>query len=169
MSLTGAPWMGKTRLMDELVAAADDWTVLTARGFRMEQGLPYGLVAQLLVQAADRIGELGLPPWALGELGRLVPGLGPVSVLDPLGDRRMLEAIHSALVSLGSAHPLLIAIDDAQWSDDPSAAVLAYVARRILGAPVLLLVVAREDEGLPSAIAEVIAGAGLRLALQPLS
>jgi DNA-binding CsgD family transcriptional regulator len=40
---------------------------------------------------------------------------------------------------------VMVAIDDAQWLDPPSAAVLAYVFRRISSPPILILVTLRTD------------------------
>ena len=48
-AMTGAPWMGKTRLLEELASIASaDRDVLIGRAFRMEQTLPYGVAAQVL-------------------------------------------------------------------------------------------------------------------------
>src|SRR5690606_18418122 len=107
--------------------------------------------------------------WAAGELGRIVPGLVRPPAPGPLGERRLLEAIHPSIAALATRGPLLVVIDDAQWADEPSAAVIAYLAHRVGGLPVLLMVIAREDEGVPAPIADVIASAGVRLVLRPLS
>ncbi|HLV89775.1 MAG TPA: AAA family ATPase [Acidimicrobiia bacterium] len=170
VSVAGAPWMGKTRLAEELIAeAGPDRLVLTARGYRLEQSLPYGVIAQMLDHASPHLDEAGLADWAAGELGRIVPGLGQATAPEPLGERRLLEAIHTSIAALATRRPLLVVIDDAQWADEPSAAVIAYLAHRVGGLPVLLMVIAREDEGVPAPIADVIASAGVRLVLRPLS
>src|SRR5690606_1746931 len=100
---------------------------------------------------------------------RIVPGLGQAAAPDPLGERRLLEAIHASLAALAGRRPLLLVIDDAQWADEPSAAVISYLAHRVGGLPVLLMVIAREDEGVPAPIAELVSSAGVRLVLRPLS
>lgn len=162
--------MGKTRLADELIAAASDrWTVLAGRGYRMEQDLPYGVVTQLLRPAIERIEEAGLPAWVIGELARLLPGLGRAGIADPYGESRLLEAIHAAVGALAAGRPLLIVVDDAHWADSSSAAVLAFVARRTKGLPVLVLVLAREGEAPPAELADLMSTADVRISLQPLT
>src|SRR5690606_21155223 len=70
VSVAGAPWMGKTRLAEELIAeAGPDRLVLTARGYRLVQSLPYGVIAQMLDHASPHLDEAGLDAWWAGQLG----------------------------------------------------------------------------------------------------
>jgi DNA-binding CsgD family transcriptional regulator len=51
------------------------------------------------------------------------------------------------LRALAASAPLIIAIDDVQWLDTPSARVLAFVVRRLEDAPVRILVALRAGSG----------------------
>ena len=78
-------------------------------------------------------------------------------LLEPAGDvpadeRAVGLALAAALRGLAAERRLLVAIDDVQWLDGPSARALAFAVRRLEGGePVrLLLAVRREDRaGLP--------------------
>src|SRR6185437_17123133 len=62
------------------------------------------------------------------------------------GDRFLVAAgALSLLAAAAERQPLLVAVDDAQWIDRESSAVLAFVARRLGHDPVALLVAARPE------------------------
>ena len=175
VALTGAAWMGKTRLLEELMAEAADrgWGVLVGRSFRMEQELPYGVTTQVLRSAATRLdgGALrtGVPGWARSEVGGLLPELGePTTLPDPHGELRLLEAIHTVLSLLAGTSPYVLILDDAQWVDTSSAAVFSFLSRRIGDLPILMVVAARDRDDLHPAIAEIVESADLTIAIQPL-
>jgi DNA-binding CsgD family transcriptional regulator len=75
---------------------------------------------------------------------------------DPEGeppDRRAIGlAVLNVLRTLSSAGPVLVAIDDAQWLDAPSAAVLAFALRRLGTEPVGVLATVRLTGGEPPAV-----------------
>jgi DNA-binding CsgD family transcriptional regulator len=64
----------------------------------------------------------------------------------------------SLLSASAEKQPLLCVVDDAQWLDRASAQVLAFVARRLLADPVVLIFATREREeafaGLPDLVVE---------------
>jgi tetratricopeptide (TPR) repeat protein len=69
-------------------------------------------------------------------------------------DRRAIGlAVLNVLRTLSSAGPLLVAIDDAQWLDAPSAAVLAFALRRLGAEPVGVLATVRLTGGQPPGVA----------------
>jgi DNA-binding SARP family transcriptional activator/Tfp pilus assembly protein PilF len=176
LAVTGAPWMGKTRLLDEVAAEATDRgrLVLVGRAFRMEQTLPYGVATQVLRSAVPHLAEADaqIPAWALAEIGRLLPelGAGPTEpVPDRFGELRVLEAIHRVMSGLAAARPLLIVLDDLQWIDPGSSAVFSYLARRLPGVSMLVVVAARTGEDLLPAAAEMIANADRTIMIGPLT
>jgi DNA-binding CsgD family transcriptional regulator len=74
-----------------------------------------------------------------------------------LPDQRTLSvATATVLRQLGGEEPLVLAVDDAQWLDGPSAAILAYAIRRLADRGVGVLVAVR---GVPEgAVLDLIAG-----------
>ena len=176
LAVTGAPWMGKTRLLDELAGEATDRgrLVLVGRAFRMEQTLPYGVATQVLRSAVPHLAEADarIPAWALAEIGRLLPELGPgptEPIPDRFGELRVLEAIHRAMSGLAAVRPLLIVLDDLQWIDPGSSAVFSYLVRRLPGVSMLVVVAARTGEDLLPAAAEMIANADRTIMIGPLT
>lgn len=137
--LWGDPGIGKTALLDHAAeAAATDFTVLTCRGTRLESGLAFAALHELLWPVTDRLATLPTPQAnALrGALGYSVDS----------ADRFLIGAAVLTLVSeLAEKNPVLIIADDAQWLDDPSAHCLAFVARRLRTEQVAVLLTAQED------------------------
>ena len=178
VSLTGHAWMGKSRLLEELERAAAEAgrRVLVGRAFRMEQGLPFGVAAQIFRSAARLIDDSTdtLSNWALSEVARLVPELSDGRVRggevgDPFGELRLFDGAFTVLAELAAQSPLVVVVDDAQWMDPSSAGLISYVARRVAGSRLLLVVAARSGEPLSDLARELLADAGIHLELQPLS
>jgi DNA-binding SARP family transcriptional activator len=159
----GAPWMGKTRLLEEVSdTTASGHTLLMGRAFRTEQTLPHGVVAQLLTSAVRNGLPASLPPWILGQLTLIVPSVAPGEHdrdPDPFGELRLMEAIHQLFLAMSLERPLLIVVDDAQWIDPASAALMSYVAQRVDTHPILILMSRRDVEDLHPAIEDVISRA----------
>ena len=59
----------------------------------------------------------------------------------------MAAAFHTALRALAAGGPVLVAVDDVQWLDAPSAATLAFAARRLRTADGVRLLLARRANG----------------------
>ena len=174
LAVTGPPWMGKTRLLEELAAESSGPDILIGRAFRMEQALPYGVATQVLRSAVPQIEENrdAIPDWALAELGRLLPDLGPRpadAMPDRFGELRLLEAIHTVISVLVEKRTLLVILDDVQWMDSASSALFSYLARRIGGVAMLLVVAARTGDDLLPATAELISSADQTIAIRPLT
>ncbi|MGH8913953.1 MAG: BTAD domain-containing putative transcriptional regulator, partial [Acidimicrobiia bacterium] len=175
ITVTGAPWMGKTRLLEELAgeAASQDRRVLIGRSFRMEQALPYGVATQLLRAIAPQIAGMGpeVPEWAMTELGRLVPEMrltAPDTLQDRLGELRLLEGVFTVISALANERPILMILDDAQWLDPASASLFAYLARRVSTLPILMLVALRPGDDLHPGTEDMIANSDQTLEIAPL-
>ena len=177
VSVTGPAWMGKTRLLEELERMATDFghQVLVGRAFRTEQGLPFGVAAQLFRSAIPSIqsSDDDLSGWALNEVARLVPELADggltSEVSDPFGELRLFDGAFTVLSELARRAPLIILIDDTQWLDPASAGLISYVSRRVSGSRVVLVVAARSGETLPELARELLGEAGTHLDLRPLT
>ncbi|WP_327035037.1 helix-turn-helix transcriptional regulator [Micromonospora ureilytica] len=147
--LWGEPGIGKTALLDYAVAAASDATVLRCRGTRMEAGLAFAALHELLWPVLDRLETLAAPQAAAlrGALGMS---------RDPANRFLIGAAVLSLLSGLARERPVLVVVDDAQWVDEASAHCLGFVARRVATEPVAVLLTGHEDpasgpwEGLPA-------------------
>ncbi|HEY7132445.1 MAG TPA: ATP-binding protein, partial [Candidatus Limnocylindrales bacterium] len=115
--------------------------VLTSRPARSEQGLTLGGLIDLL-GGLDDGSFAGLPAPQREALQVALLRLEPSG---PSPDQRTLSvAVAGLLRQLATPErALVLAIDDLQWLDDGSAAILAYAIRRLPGHPVGLLAATR--------------------------
>lgn len=172
----GASWMGKTRLLETVVdqvRATGGHSVLS-RAFRMEQTLPFGVAAQILSQLRPMIEPISerVPAWVREELGRLDPALDPGShplPPDQLGELRLFESFKETIRLLTEDRPLMLAIDDAQWADPASAALIAYLGRRIQEVSVLLVISVRSGEEIPPSLSDLSDQVEEEITLGPLT
>jgi len=143
--LTGEPGIGKTRLLREMVGdvrSLGGWT-LSGQVFETEEVRPYGAWAEMLRQ---------LPPGLLDtRMRRALSGLltGPAELRSPGPTERtqLFDAVRLLLERLARARgPGLLVLDDVQWLDASSAALLHYVTRTLGSSPLVLALSAREEE-----------------------
>ena len=135
--LRGEAGIGKTALLEYLIASASDLTILRAVGVESDMELAYAGVQQLCAPVLDRLGRLpGPQQQALEIVLGLSTGAAPDRFLVGLG-------LLSLLSEVANEGPALCVVDDAQWLDQASALTLAFVARRLLAEPVGILFAAR--------------------------
>jgi DNA-binding CsgD family transcriptional regulator/tetratricopeptide (TPR) repeat protein len=134
----GEAGVGKTALLDYLVRAAAGMRVVRAVGVESEMELAFASLHQLCAPLLDRVGRL---PGPQREAIEVVFGLSA----GPPPDRFLVGlAVLGLLSDMAEVRPLLCVVDDAQWLDQASAQVLAFVARRLLAEPVGLVFASRE-------------------------
>ncbi|MEV7140409.1 ATP-binding protein [Streptomyces tauricus] len=174
--VTGAPGSGKSVLLDEAcrTARAAGVRVLRCTGCEVESGLPFAGLHQLLRPVLDLAQELPARQRTalLGVFG-LDEAEEPDSARNPL--LTSLGAL-TLLSDLAARGPVLLVVDDAHWLDVGTLDTLAFVARRLEGEPVAMLVAAR-DTAVPAQFAREFpllsvdpldpAAAGRLLDLQP--
>ena len=137
--LRGEAGIGKTALLNHLIASAAEVTVVRAVGVESEMELAYASLHQLCAPLLDRLDTLPAPQRQALES---VFGLGA----DAAADRFQVGlAVLSLLSKVADDRPLLCVVDDAQWLDETSALTLAFVARRLLAEPVGIVFAAREQ------------------------
>jgi DNA-binding SARP family transcriptional activator/tetratricopeptide (TPR) repeat protein len=151
--LHGEAGIGKTRLVAELAARAarSGFRVLTGRAWESERIL--GLRPWV---DACRTGDVfaeehlleSLSPFRRAELARLFPELGAPPAGGVTGDPYgvLFEAVAEVLERLAGPRPVLCILEDLHWADELSARLLAFVARRIAGQPILLVATVRDEE-----------------------
>ncbi len=164
--LIGGAGIGKTTLWEDVVVAARarGVPVLAARSSGSEARLPFaGLIDLCESIGPDDLAELPAPRRAALEaaLLRAEPG-GPVE------STVIALAFLDVVRSMAACVPVVIAIDDLQWLDQPSAEVVAFLVRRLGGADVRYLLARRP--GRTEAVERVLARQRLeRLQLAGLS
>lgn len=129
----GEPGMGKTALLRAAVADSDahlGWGTCVESGahgyWPWTQALS-GLVRAVgLEQAQQAAGH------DRGLLAALVPALGDARAADPTDRERLLQldAAVSWLNALASDHPVVVVLDDLQWADASSLALLEQLVAR---------------------------------------
>src|SRR5215207_4199488 len=135
--LRGEAGIGKTALLDHLIASASDLTVVRAVGVESDMELAYASLHQLCGPLLDRLERL---PGPQRQAMEIVFGLSTGGV----PDRFLVGVAVLSLVSQAAEQrPLLCVVDDAQWLDQTSALTLAFLARRLLAEPVGIVFAAR--------------------------
>ncbi len=172
----GPPGIGKTELLTAATARARArrMRVLVARGGELEMSFPHAVVRQLFEPAVAHVDG------ALRD--RLLEGaaIHAETVVDPRAAARadgveasaVLHGLYWLAANLAEERPLLLVIDDLHWSDPASASWIVYLARRIEGLPIALVLGARSIEPGVSdlVLARLRAIDGMqRVQLQPLS
>ena len=136
--LRGEAGIGKTALLEYLIAAAPDATVVRAVGVQSDMELAFASLHQLCGPLLDGLEGLPAPQrQAMEIVFGLTAGQAPDRFLVGL-------AVLSLFSEVAEQRPLLCVVDDAQWLDQASALTLAFVARRLLAEPVAIVFAARE-------------------------
>ncbi|WP_073502429.1 helix-turn-helix transcriptional regulator [Actinacidiphila paucisporea] len=139
--LRGEAGIGKTALLDDLVAAAGGMTVVRGSGVEFEAELPFAAL-QLLLRPA--MGALDALPGPQRRALRAAFGLATEGAGEPMF---VGLAVLSLLSEYAGVGPLLCVVDDAQWLDRASTDALLFAARRLDSEGVALVFAARDGEG----------------------
>ena len=172
-AITGEPGIGKTRLGEAVVERirAGGGTVLEARAYLGERGIAYGPIVELLRSAIAAPGARKRleDPGVRSELARLLPAIDPgarptrTRADGPGAQARLVSAIADGLTALSSGPGSgCLWIDDLPWADGATLEALAYLARRLAGRPLLVLVAWRPED-----LDETTAGVTERLVAPP--
>jgi DNA-binding CsgD family transcriptional regulator len=163
VAVEGPAGIGKTSVLAVARSRAVEagMGVLHARASHLERTFSYGVVRQLFEPSVSRADE--------GERKRLFDGAARhgARLFDPhelepsTADEDDAFAIVHGLYWLAhnaaEPQPLLVAIDDVHWADPASLRWLSYLARRLEGLPMCVLVTVRTGEGEEPALAELLA------------
>lgn len=129
----GEPGAGKTRLLSEVRQCLPPGQQVLLAGFEPEARVPLAVARDLLQRLLGALGD-GSP------LERILRS--PSSSSESTEPLRLFEAAHRAVAEQG---PLLIVVDDLQWVDETSLALLHYLTRAAEsdGRPFSMLAAAR--------------------------
>ncbi len=160
--LHGEAGIGKTRLTRELGAYARlrGMQVLYGRCpalFRMDGVPPYVLWSEVIKDYLESCSPeqlyrvIGFYP---SEVCKLAPELrqrlGAIPQSLPIGPEherdRLFEAVSQFITNISKEAPLLVVLDDLQWTDQTSLLLMHYLARGVYKTPLLLLGAYRETD-----------------------
>ena len=166
--VTGASGMGKsavTQLFLDGLIESGEAVVLRGRAYERES-VPFKAIDSVidalsgyLIHLEQQSGAIGLPG-DIAALARVfpvlrrVPSIGEVVSKEAAGPQvvrqRAFLALRELLGALTNRQPLVIFIDDVQWGDADSAALLLELTRPPHAPPVLFVMTQRDDDPLTS-------------------
>ena len=113
--------MGKTRLLAELAAHLPPSNTIALCGYQPEQHIP-------LAAARGLLARLRTDPAVGGIIDEVVFAATRSELAEPI---RLFEAAHHAASALGDP---VVLVDDVQWADELSIALVHYLVRAAEGA-----------------------------------
>ncbi len=150
--IDGPAGIGKSALLAAAVRRARDtgMLMLSARGGELERGFGFGVVRQLF----ERTLATRSPSKRRSLLSGAAQFAAPALNLAPAATEArqapdafsVMHGLYWLAVNLSAEQGVLLCVDDAHWADEPSLQWLAYLARRLDGVPVALLIAARPTE-----------------------
>jgi DNA-binding CsgD family transcriptional regulator len=167
--IAGEAGVGKTSLWQAALerAQAAGIRTIAARPTEAETSFAHAALGDLLGPHLELLEVLPGPRRRALEVALLVAERG-----EEPDQQAVALATLTALRALAREGPLVVAVDDVQWLDRPSAAVLGFAARRLTGEPIGLLLAQRTAGAAPAPLDLDRAPTGDRLdhlVLAPLS
>jgi DNA-binding CsgD family transcriptional regulator len=162
--IAGEAGVGKTSLWQAALRRAEATGIraIAARPAEAETSFAHAALGDLLGAHPEVLDDLPAPQRRALEAALLVSDAGTAP------DQQAVAL--ATLAALRALAPLVVAVDDVQWLDRPTAAVLAFAARRLADEPVGLLLAQRTAAAAPAPLGLDRAGDRLdRLDLTPLS
>src|SRR5262249_1975181 len=141
----GEPGIGKTTIWRRGIAVASErgFRVLSYRAAPAEARLSFTALTDLLAPIEPSAFRALPDPQRRALDAALLRDVSPVRGPDP---RAIGTGLVSLLASLSAADPVLLAIDDLQWLDAPSARALEFALRRLEAHAIAVLATVRIGE-----------------------
>jgi class 3 adenylate cyclase len=144
-TLLGTAGVGKSRLVEELLASLDGARVVRGRCLSYGEGITYYPVVEVLLQL------LGADPDAT--LAKLLPDAAAAAALrglldaeaQPTSPQDAAWAFRKLLEAVAHEQPLVVVLDDVHWGEPAFFDLVEHVADLSRDAPILLLCVARPE------------------------
>ncbi len=151
IAIEGPPGIGKTALLTTIREQSGSWLQFGTSAHRIQQTLAFGVVRRLLAALSEALGD---------ESARYTTGLGELDGSATDGGTTLLRLLEGVTLD----HPVLIALDDAQWIDEESATALNAILLSLADRPLALLTTERIDPSEPLSLLD----AAVRISLGPL-
>ncbi len=138
--IRGEAGIGKSALLRHALERAAGFARLEAVSVESESEFAYAALADLLRPIAHRLDAVPGPQAAALS--------GALARSEPTGADRFATAagVLSLLAASAEDAPLLVVVDDAQWLDSATEAVLRFAARRLGAEGIVMLMAIRDDE-----------------------
>jgi DNA-binding CsgD family transcriptional regulator len=147
--LTGEPGIGKTALLDYAADAVSSDIVLRTRGVESETVLPFAALADVLLPLRGHLASLP-------NAQRVALEVCLALSVGPMPDTYAVCAGALSLLTMAAVEDsLVILVDDMQWIDPCSRRALLFVARRILGEQIVVLLALQGHKGDPNGAADL--------------
>jgi DNA-binding SARP family transcriptional activator len=159
--MDGEAGVGKTRLAYHVLQrAAHEITVISGACQLLEQDLPFAPLADALGRYLYGLPDAvirSLPAANLSHLAQIMPSLQdhmPLLQLPPPelvataeeSRLRLIDSIASFLITLARLRPLVLFLDDLQWADADTLAVLSRLTQRLNDNTIFVLLAYRNEE-----------------------
>jgi DNA-binding CsgD family transcriptional regulator len=150
LTLEGPAGIGKTTLVRAARERAEELglTVLGARASELERDLAYGVPRQWLSPVLMSASESERQRLLSGAAGLAGPVLEDAEA--SIASQGAMHGLLWLIAALAEPVPLLLVLDDAQWADESSMRFLNYLAPRLEGIPVSLVIAGRPPGGDPA-------------------
>ncbi len=150
----GDPGIGKSRLVLEFAREVEESggrAIVGATG--APETMPYQAFVEALRSALPLISSVKLDAVWLAVLATLLPELSSQTQeraaphIDPENEQaRLLGAMARLMLALAQSRPLLLVLEDLHWAGDATIAALAFIARRLSLARILVIATYRDNE-----------------------
>src|SRR5579862_1377019 len=151
--ISGEPGVGKTRMADEIAAAADAkrMAVLVGHCSEHNEAVPYLPFVEILENFIERASNPDTLRTALGEqaselarllpkLKNILPELPPPLDLPPAQARRHLfNCFFDFVARIASERPTLMILEDLHWADDSTLSLLDHLTHRLSDLPLMMI------------------------------
>ena len=157
----GEAGVGKTRLVNEFLALAKKMGAKVLSGWCLsEAAIPYFPFTEVFKGYESTISDekarltmtkqLGITGWLKGPEFAREPKARELFVTPEIERDRTFEAVARVLLQLAAQEPLILFLDDLQWADHLSLALLHYLSRKCRNSRLLVIGTYRPEEIIPT-------------------